>query len=129
MKKSYGVNMIVDVLRGSKNKKLLDFGFNELSTYGIMKDYSNENLKTFINTLVSHGYLELIKNIGYNGTYPTVKLNDLSTKVLKGEIHRVDEKQIPCNRINCFCMYSDYTPLTLDEWIEFDRKRRAGNTR
>ena len=86
MKKSYGVNMIVDVLRGSKNKKLLDFGFNELSTYGIMKDYSNENLKTFINTLVSHGYLELIKNIGYNGTYPTVKLNDLSTKVLKGEI-------------------------------------------
>ena len=86
MKKSYGVNMIVDVLRGSKNKKLLDFGFNELSTYGIMKDYSNENLKTFINTLVSHGYLELIKNIGYNGTYPTVKLNDLSTKVLKGEV-------------------------------------------
>ena len=86
MKKSYGVNMIVDVLIGSKNKKLLDFGFNELSTYGIMKDYSNENLKTFINTLVSHGYLELIKNIGYNGTYPTVKLNDLSTKVLKGDI-------------------------------------------
>ena len=28
--------------------------------------------------------------------------------------------------INCFCMYSDYTPLTLDEWIEADRKRRNG---
>ena len=27
--------------------------------------------------------------------------------------------------INCFCMYSDYTPLTLDEWIECDRKRRS----
>ena len=86
MKKSYGVNIIVDVLRGSKNKKLLDFGFDELSTYGIMKEYSNENLKIFINTLVSHGYLELVKNIGYNGTYPTVKLNDLSMKVLKGEV-------------------------------------------
>lgn len=22
-------------------------------------------------------------------------------------------------------MYSDYTPLTLDEWIEFDRKREV----
>ena len=86
MKKSYGINMIVDVLRGSKNKKLLDFGFDKLSTYGIMKDYSNENLKTFINTLVSHGYLDLTKNIGYNGTYPTVKLNDLSIKVLKGDV-------------------------------------------
>ena len=25
--------------------------------------------------------------------------------------------------INCFCMYSDYTPLTLDEWIENNKAR------
>ncbi len=31
---------------------------------------------------------------------------------------------IPCNMINCFCMYSDYMPLTLDEWIVLDEKRR-----
>ena len=31
---------------------------------------------------------------------------------------------IPCQMINCFCMFSDYVPLTLDEWIEVDRKRR-----
>ncbi len=30
---------------------------------------------------------------------------------------------IPCQMINCFCMLSDYTPLSLDEWIENDRKR------
>lgn len=36
------------------------------------------------------------------------------------------ERNIPCNMINCFCMYSDYAPLTLDEWIECDRKRREG---
>ena len=41
--------MIVDVLRGSRNKKVLEQNFNNLSTYGIMKDYSNEELKTFIN--------------------------------------------------------------------------------
>lgn len=33
-------------------------------------------------------------------------------------------RTIPCNMINCFCMYSDYEPLTLDEWIACDRKRR-----
>lgn len=27
------------------------------------------------------------------------------------------KRKIPCQMINCFCMYSDYTPLTLDEWI------------
>ena len=32
-------------------------------------------------------------------------------------------RQIPCNMINCFCMYSDYMPLTLDEWIECERRR------
>lgn len=31
---------------------------------------------------------------------------------------------IPCQMINCFCMFSDYTPLTLEEWIEVDRVRR-----
>lgn len=36
-----------------------------------------------------------------------------------------DEKPIPCHMINCFCMFSDYTPLSLDEWIENDRKRRG----
>ena len=27
----------------------------------------------------------------------------------------------PINMINCFCMYSNYVPLTLDEWIELDK--------
>ena len=35
------------------------------------------------------------------------------------------ERHIPCNMINCFCMYSDYTPLTLDEWIACDERRRG----
>ena len=26
--------------------------------------------------------------------------------------------------INCFCMYSDYTPLTPEEWVERDQKRQ-----
>jgi len=35
-----------------------------------------------------------------------------------------EEINIPCQMINCFCGYSDYVPLTLDEWIENDRNRR-----
>ena len=86
MKRSFGTTMIVDVLRGSRNKKVLEQNFNNLSTYGIMKDYSNEELKTFINTLIAHGYLEVVENIGTRGSYPTIRLNDKSMKVLKGEL-------------------------------------------
>ena len=26
--------------------------------------------------------------------------------------------------INCFCKFSDYIPLSLDEWITLDKNRR-----
>ena len=39
-------------------------------------------------------------------------------KGMDGEMHPV-----PCPMINCFCMYSDYTPLSLDEWIRNDADR------
>ena len=32
---------------------------------------------------------------------------------------------IPCEIINCFCMYSDYKPLPLDEWKVINDKRLA----
>ncbi|AOR23855.1 DNA helicase RecQ [Clostridium taeniosporum] len=80
MKNKFGTGMLMDVLRGSKNKKVLQFKFNELSTYGIMKDYSNEELKNFINTLISHRYISVV-----NGTYPVLGLNQNSMKVLKSQ--------------------------------------------
>lgn len=80
MNRSFGVGMIVDVLRGSKNKKILNLGFDELSTYGIMKEYSSDGLKEFVNILIAHGYLDV------NEEYSTVALNNISFKVIKGEV-------------------------------------------
>ncbi len=80
MKRDFGVNTIVDVLRGSSQKKILQYKFNELSTHGIMKNYSKENLSDFINTLISHGFISLKE-----GEYPTVVLNTLSMKILKNQ--------------------------------------------
>jgi len=34
-------------------------------------------------------------------------------------------ESIPCNMINCFCMFSNYRPMMLDEWIEIDALRRV----
>ncbi|MGM9535559.1 MAG: DNA helicase RecQ [Intestinibacter sp.] len=93
MKRNFGIIMIVDVLRGSKNKRVLEAGFNKLSTYGIMKDYSNEELKNFINTLISHGFLDIKENPGSRGSFPTVYLNNQSMRVLKGEI-KVEFKEV-----------------------------------
>ena len=98
MKRSFGVTMIIDVLRGSKNRKVLDQNFDTLSTYGIMKNYSAEDLKTFINTLVSHGFLDVVENIGPRGSYPTIKLNEQSMKVIKKEI-KVEFKESKVTKV------------------------------
>lgn len=48
------------------------------------------------------------------------------TRACRREVRGSDEQQnIPCQMINCFCMFSDYVPLTLDEWILLDAKRRS----
>lgn len=48
------------------------------------------------------------------------------TRTTKNRSRYVSQPEpIPCNMINCFCMFSDYTPLSLDEWILNDQKRRA----
>lgn len=83
----------------------------------------------------------------YNGQYKCDKDGNPTAYMLYGHVHDTTDqrlleqfqemtrntqttgfdgiqKNINCNMINCFCKYSDYVPLTLDEWIECDRKRR-----
>lgn len=79
MNQRFGIGMVVDVLRGSKNKKIYELGFDELSTYGIVKNYTKDSLNEFINMLISHGYLN------YKGEYPVLTLNKLSMEIIKGE--------------------------------------------
>lgn len=60
-------------------------------------------------------------------SYDEVLVNQFirQTREAKRTIHgATGEVSIPCHMINCFCMYSDYVPLTLEEWIELDEKRR-----
>ena len=44
--------------------------------------------------------------------------------MMRKSAHQETAQPVPCQMINCFCMYSDYTPLTLEEWIECDQRRR-----
>jgi len=84
----------------------------------------------------------------YPGQFQRNEKGESKTYMLYGHVHNTfDEKLInqfleigsktprpimsgetiptPFNLINVFCMFSDYTPLSLDEWIEVDKKRRA----
>lgn len=44
--------------------------------------------------------------------------------MMRKSAHQETAQPVPCQMINCFCMYSVYTPLTLEEWVECDQRRR-----
>ncbi|MDR2536020.1 MAG: DNA helicase RecQ [Treponema sp.] len=60
--KRFGKLMVIDILRGSKNKKILNLGLNTLSTYSIMADTDPHRLRTIIDYLVENRYLGLEGN-------------------------------------------------------------------
>jgi len=63
LKGNYGIKMVIDVLRGSKNERIVNLKFNELSTYNI-SCLSEKQLREIINHLVLYEYLT-ISNDGY----------------------------------------------------------------
>lgn len=52
-----GKKLIIQTLRGSKDQRTLELGLNGLSTYGLMKDYSSERVRSMIDFLESETYL------------------------------------------------------------------------
>jgi calcineurin-like phosphoesterase family protein len=48
----------------------------------------------------------------------------ITRSIMVKSARQTEEHPIPCNMINCFCMFSDYIPLTLDDWIRLDKGKR-----
>ncbi|AVQ44689.1 DNA helicase RecQ [Clostridium botulinum] len=80
MKERFGVNMVADVLRGSKNKKLLSLDLDGLSTYGIMEEFTQKDIVALMNKLIADDYM-----VTTDDKFPVVRLRAKSYDVLKGE--------------------------------------------
>ncbi|MFD0620497.1 DNA helicase RecQ [Paenibacillus sp. GCM10027629] len=80
MRERFGVSMIAGVLRGSANKKVLQYRFDQLPTYGVMRKSTDKEISDLINVLIAEGYLMLAE-----GQYPVVKIAPLAVEVLKGQ--------------------------------------------
>jgi ATP-dependent DNA helicase RecQ len=77
-KERFGMNHIIDVLRGSKGQKVLQNKHNELSTYGIGKDKTADEWKFLGRSLIHQGILEQSTD-----GYAILKLNPLSWEVMR----------------------------------------------
>ena len=76
----YGKKVICDVLRGSKNERLISAGLSRQSTYGIMADCPEKRLRDIIDHLCENGYMT-----AQCDEYPILKLAPKSRGVLTGQ--------------------------------------------
>lgn len=87
----WGITVTAKVLAGSKSKKILESNFDQLSTYGIMPDYTIKEIKNLINLLIADDYLSQS-----GAKYPLLKLNQKSFKILNDQLKvekRVEKEQ------------------------------------
>ncbi|MDQ0254022.1 ATP-dependent DNA helicase RecQ [Evansella vedderi] len=90
MRERFGKTMVAQVLVGSGNKKVMELGFQKLSTYGLLKDRTQKDVSQFIDYLVASQFLALS-----DGSFPVLQLTEKAIHVLKGEltVERKQEKQ------------------------------------
>jgi ATP-dependent DNA helicase RecQ len=77
-KERFGMSHIIDVLRGSKNQKVRQYGHHNLSTYGIGKDKSVEDWRMLGRSLLHQGLVAQTTD-----GYSVLKLNAHSWEVMR----------------------------------------------
>ncbi|MCD1025446.1 MULTISPECIES: DNA helicase RecQ [Enterococcus] len=80
MGERFGKALISKVLTGSKDQKITQWHFEKLSTYGLMKDWSQKDVSQLIDFLTAEGYLTPTE-----GQFPLLKISATGKNVLLGQ--------------------------------------------
>ena len=83
----FGVNYVVDVLRGKETDRIQQFGHDKVSTYGIGKELSDYEWRSIFRQLISLGYLAA--DIDGHGA---LKLAEKARPLLRGEVELILRK-------------------------------------
>jgi len=92
----FGVNYLIDVLRGSENERLKNFGHDRLSVYGIGSEMDKPQWRSVFRQLIAHNLLSV--DIEGHGN---LRLTEACRPVLRGEqtlMLRKDSKQVKAAR-------------------------------
>ncbi len=79
LKERFGGHQVAQVLKGSNSEKVIRFGHDQLSTFGLLKDYRSATITRWIDDLVYQGFLEK------DPQYGSLKLTQPGIRLLKGD--------------------------------------------
>ncbi|WP_410508161.1 DNA helicase RecQ [Methanosarcina hadiensis] len=75
----FGTNYVIDVLTGSKTKKIKQNRHEKLRAHGSGKEFTKEQWRSLASEMLNTGFLEIS-----GAQYPVLKLNAMSRKILNG---------------------------------------------
>ena len=79
VRESFGVGHVVSVLRGEDNERVRARQHNELSTYGLLKDFTKHEVREWTYQLIAQDFLRQTDD-----EYPVVRLGGRAREVLRG---------------------------------------------
>lgn len=77
---SFGVNVIADILKGSRSRNIRDRHLDQQMTYGKLSFEKTEHIRDTIHTLMADGYL-----LQKGEPYPSLYLTPMAMRVLSGD--------------------------------------------
>lgn len=80
LKQNVGIRMVTDVLRGSKGQNIVMRGYDQLSTYGLLSELPEQEVRYYIESMIHLHQLTLTE-----GEYPILKWSDQSSAIIKGD--------------------------------------------
>lgn len=114
-KEKFGMNYIIDVLRGSRSKKIQGYGHHLLSTYGIGKDHTASQWQNLGRSLIYQGLLNQS-----NDGYSVLKLNKQSWEILRKQ----RQVKIAVEVSNLEQILDDYNPRQAEIEILLNRLKK-----
>lgn len=81
VKEGFGINHVIDVLRGSRNQKVTKYGHEQLTTFGLLKAESEVQLRNWIDQLLEQKLLW----IEQRDQFSVLRLTPASWEVMRGQ--------------------------------------------
>lgn len=89
LKGRFGLTLVRDVLKGSHSAKVRKYGFEEKSSFGLLRDFTLEEIRGSIRQCIDDGYLDQSQ-----GQYPVLSLTAKGREILAGDGRVTQQRKV-----------------------------------
>jgi ATP-dependent DNA helicase RecQ len=116
-------SLLIDILRGSHNRQIIEKGYNKIKTWGAGRDIKFEEWSDYIFQLLNLGYVDIAYDEGH-----TFKLNELSHLVLKNKAQVMLVKHRPYKSREELVLLKEPSKKAVFNQALFDRLKQLRRT-